>query len=343
MKIAVITNYFHPHVGGVENSVKNISKQIKKKHEISIFTKKYKHNLKDVEFVDGIKVVRIPSGIFKSQLWILKNRRLFLGSDIIQLHDFMTFFWIFPLFFYKSKSKKIIVFHGYESMPVKIKYKAIRWIITKFINNYICVGRYIEDYYPLKTKLYYYPGIKKVPNIIDIKDKKKSAIFSARIRSDTDLIGYLEALRILKNKYGKILELDVYGDGDKVEECKRFVKKNNLRVNFFGWDEDANNFFRDYKYSFSTQFGSSINAMANSSLIFSLARNKLKMSISEDILENGKHGIISKNSEDLAKRMNEYIENPKDAIKIIKSAHKFSKNYTWDNIVKKIYYKAYLK
>jgi glycosyltransferase involved in cell wall biosynthesis len=60
MKIAQITPYYYPHIGGVEYYVKNISSALKDRgHKITIYTSHYGKEIKRTEKIDGIKVKRI--------------------------------------------------------------------------------------------------------------------------------------------------------------------------------------------------------------------------------------------------------------------------------------------
>jgi D-inositol-3-phosphate glycosyltransferase len=64
MKILIVSHYFIPHIGGIENVVYNQAKMLtKKNHNVTIITSKLANN-KDIEFKDGIKIIRIPVNNF---------------------------------------------------------------------------------------------------------------------------------------------------------------------------------------------------------------------------------------------------------------------------------------
>jgi len=59
MRIAQVTPYFHPHIGGVESNVYNISKHLLKLgHEITVFTAQYDKKLPRHDELDGLKIIR---------------------------------------------------------------------------------------------------------------------------------------------------------------------------------------------------------------------------------------------------------------------------------------------
>lgn len=59
MKIAQVTPYFHPHIGGVESNVYNISKNLLKLgHEVTVFTSLYDKALPATEDFEGLHIIR---------------------------------------------------------------------------------------------------------------------------------------------------------------------------------------------------------------------------------------------------------------------------------------------
>ena len=59
MRIAQVTPYFHPHIGGVESNVYSISKNLLKLgHEITVFTSRFDTKLPEQEEFEGLKIFR---------------------------------------------------------------------------------------------------------------------------------------------------------------------------------------------------------------------------------------------------------------------------------------------
>jgi len=277
--------------------------------------------------------------------WVIKNRRKIKKADVVQFHDFTPIIWYLPLIFMK-KPKKIAVFHGYDfygygsnpNSPIKTKHKLVRKFLSRFCDDYICVGKYLEKYYPLKVRRYYYPGIDFIPKI---KRKKERAFFASRISDETHLIDYLKALDYLEKKYKIRIGLDVYGEGLSREKCESFSKKRGLDVKFFGWFPNAQKRFKDYKYAFVVQFGATLNSMISKSIVFAIAPNKFREDISNEILNNGEYGIISKNFKALAEELRKVNTGKKDVKNILKKAFEHAKKNTWEKIVRQTYIASY--
>ena len=114
MRVAIITKYFLPVMGGIENHCYNLAKELLKNNIIvevltSRDTLTERNVLKEYEVIDGIKVFRY------SAFWRLIPR----GYDVIHLHNFNIFphFFIFLYIFAKRLLKKsttrlIITLHG---------------------------------------------------------------------------------------------------------------------------------------------------------------------------------------------------------------------------------------
>jgi len=62
MRIALVSPYFHPHIGGVESHVLALARELSKKgHFVKVFTTKYEDGQKVDDSVDGIPVRRVAA------------------------------------------------------------------------------------------------------------------------------------------------------------------------------------------------------------------------------------------------------------------------------------------
>ncbi len=91
MKIIQVTPYFHPHIGGVESHVHDLSRYlVKKGHEIVVLTSRYERNLKSEEETEGIKVRRLKSALIAFSTPIfpeIKKEIVKEGGDIVHSHS----------------------------------------------------------------------------------------------------------------------------------------------------------------------------------------------------------------------------------------------------------------
>lgn len=339
MKILILTPYYLPRTGGVESVVKQISRMFKKnEHNVKIITRNHDGTLKCREKIEDINVFRIPfqqsKYIWKFWLWLLKNRKYVKESDIVQLHDFTTFFWYLPLKFIYFKKPCFIFFHGYEKYPISTLNKILRKIAEKLTNSHMCVGKYwMMKYYGTRCSNYFFAGIEKTPKIVK---KEGKIIFGARLDEDTAILSYLETLKILKTKFGIDVHLDVYGDGKLRNKSEEYARENELNVTFYGDIPNPHLFFPKYKYVFATQYMATIFAMVSKCLVFNLCENELKLDLANEITQNGKFGIVAKCALDMAKKFKKYYKNNNLSRSIINEAFNFARPQTWENLANEL-------
>ncbi|MCI4368721.1 MAG: glycosyltransferase family 4 protein [Thermoplasmata archaeon] len=59
MKILQVAPFFHPHAGGVESHVRNLTGEfVRQGHEVTVLTSRYDRRLPEEETIDGVRVVR---------------------------------------------------------------------------------------------------------------------------------------------------------------------------------------------------------------------------------------------------------------------------------------------
>jgi len=148
MKILFITNYFHPVMGGVENHVYNLSKElIKLGHSVEVWCSDRSRDniiLKNEDLLGKIKIRRFPAlfkigdfgvifpGIFSE----LKNNNF----DIIHVHVYRHIHNLTPLF---TKTQCILTPH-WPNYPKKLRSGTTNFLIEMF--DYL-LGKFILDKY----------------------------------------------------------------------------------------------------------------------------------------------------------------------------------------------------
>lgn len=93
MKILQVHSFFYPHIGGSENYVLELSKQLKRKgHEVVIVTSKLKGD-KEFENIEGMDVFRVPGIYLPNVPYFVFSPKLFnvllnwaRGFDIVHSH-----------------------------------------------------------------------------------------------------------------------------------------------------------------------------------------------------------------------------------------------------------------
>ena len=252
MKIIFLSRLYHPHVGGVEKHVEEISKILSTKHQVTIVTEQHDPDLPLYEVRPEAAIYRIPvSGISeKAKKWIVwqwfwHHRQLMGESDIIHAHD--VFFWVLPFRFLYPFKKYFITFHGYEGAALPGQ-RQILWhkIGEWFTGGNICIGDFHHKWYGTRSTIVSYGAV--TLNTGNRGPKTTKAVFIGRLAADTGLMDYLVAAKTLK------VSLDVFGDGPLKAPAQEFAKKNHLSVNFFGFVPEAANRLPKYSVAFVSRY-----------------------------------------------------------------------------------------
>lgn len=336
MKVLFFARLFHPHIGGVEKHVYELSKRlIQKGYEVIVITEKFENNLKDSEEFEKIKIHRIPvkNNFFKKfyiWFWLFKNKKLIKEADVVHTHD--VFFWFLPLKLFYPLKKVYATFHGYESFPIKKKAIVVRKISEKLSLGNICVGDFIKKWYGTKPDFVIYGGVNLLKSkTYNLKPKKNSAVFIGRLDDQTGILTYLNAYKELKKEF-KDFEFTVLGDGEYKDRIKKDAK-------VLGFKKEIFNYLENNHYAFVSRYLSILEAFSAKRPVFAVYDNPIK----KDYLEMtpfSKFIKVAKNKEDLISQIKNM--NKKDEEKNVEGAYNWVKSQTWDNVLS-IYLKLWGK
>jgi glycosyltransferase involved in cell wall biosynthesis len=291
MKVLQISQYFAPRIGGVEKHLVKLNQElIKASYQVTVLTGNQERNLEKTEVIDQVLVHRIdnrPSTNYKFKIWkqVLAHRKLFINADIIHVHD--VFWWIIPIYPLIFK-KLFITFHGHERSEAPDK-KAIFWhrLANRLSRGSIVVGGFHQKYYKVKADEIIF-GASEKENLSNNKRPQNRFIFVGRLITETGILAYLKALKILQDKKIKY-QLDVFGDGPLMNKAKRYVKKMKLAVNFHGTVPDAERLFTDYPVAFVSSYLSITEALKQGCRVIAHYHNQfikdyLELSIFKDYI-----------------------------------------------------------
>lgn len=339
MRILFLSRRFWPDIGGVEKHVFEISTRFASRgHKITIITQSQKINKKEVS-KKNINIIRIPKTVqTKLSLWswFWQNREVIQHADIIHCHD--VFFWYLPFRFLYPHKPVYTTFHGYESYPVKKKAIIIRKISEVLSFGNICIGDFIKKWYYTKPTYVSYgavevkshQGIKSSRTKSELYDfrredfkTRQSAVFFGRLDEQTGIKTYNKAFEILKKTYPKFQFL-VVGDG----KYRRFLNK---KIKVKSFQKEPERYFEQYRFAFVSRYLSILEAFAAKRLVFAVYDDPVK----EDYLRMApfaKHMIIVKGHQELARKVQFFLEHPELEKKIIDAAYKFVAQQTWSNM-----------
>jgi len=334
----MLTPFFHPHIGGVETHVKEVSEiLVKKGHNVKILTLKHEENLLDEETINGVKIFRFPKASrIKVISWIYKNKNLLQDVDILHCHDFATFTSRYlPFRFLFPKKPVFITFHGFEGkIPIPKKILFLRRICEWLTKGNICVGDFIPKWYGTKTDFITYGGVEKPLQIQtenNDSDTNNSIVFVGRLEKDTGIMTYINSIKILSQKYGINLKMDVCGDGSLQSIIKKFIEKNNLDIKLHGF-VDPSQFFIRSKFAFVSGYLAILQAMINKKIVFGVYENELKkdylmlMPNSENVM------VIVSSAEELAEQLSYHLKNSQIMKDKVEASYNFAKNQTWEKV-----------
>jgi len=323
MRILFLTRLFWPHVGGVEKHVEGLSLSLrKKKHRVTILTEKFDKNLKEAEFVNGVKIVRFSYpkikylGLFYIWFWLLANKNLIDDSDVIHIHD--VFIWYLPFRFLYPAKPVYVTFHGYEHYPLRLHYKLIRKLSEILSWGNICIGSFIGKWYGVRPSFISYGAVDT--NLFKPTETKPlyDAIYWGRLDEQSGFLNYLE---LIKRKKLKVL---ILGDGIYKERVAGLAEVR-------GFVKGPHKYISMGRYAFVSRYLAIMEAFAAKRLVFANYDNPLK----RDYLKMTpflKWMIIEKSPRKLAEKIEYYSKRQDKANELIESAHNWVKTQTWEKL-----------
>lgn len=337
MNIVFFTRYFHPHIGGVEKHVENLSNElIKMGHRITVITEQYENSTKQREKLQNINIYRTPTNEnyfkkFQIWIWLIKNIHFIKNADVIHCHD--VFFWYIPFRFIFPNKKAYVTFHGYEThFPINKKAIIVRRISNLLSSGSINIGKYIEKWYGTKADFIVWGGVKeienlklKVENVTKRNIEKLNILFIGRLEKDTGVSVYLNVLKLLKQKNIKF-NFEVCGDGSLRKRLSKYGKVHGLVRNISKYIDKSD-------IVFASSYLSILEALQHKKLVVSVCDNELK----KDYLTKtpfSKWIIIGSSSGMIVKDLIKYCNDPSQRIKPIDQAYRWVNQQTWYELSK---------
>ncbi len=370
MKIAYVTAFYYPTIGGVEQVVKELAERyVKQGHEVHVFTsdwdKKNRIKLKE-EIINGVKVhrhfhiLKIANfaSIFPSVLWTLSRYKF----DIIHTHVSGHAHTFFGSIIAKLKSTPLIhTTHcpwteGFRSLAgrilVNFSYKTINRISFKLSDKIIAITPweipFIEKYGGNKNKIITIPnGVDKI-----FFQKIKNNDFKKELKINDPIVLFfgrlnptkgpdkfvLAAKEILKER--KDVKFLIVGPDEGMLNKVKELSKDEKNIIILGPIREKEKIVQMYQSSEVYVMPSYreglpltlIEALASGLPIVASPVNGIPFEISDP--ENGffvKYGDIAK----LKEKILFLLENKKLAKEISKNNIEKAKNYDWDLIAEK--------
>lgn len=360
----IVTPYFYPKVGGLENYAYHIAKGLEDKYdwEIVVITSNHEEKKDRIEKLNNIKIYRLSKWFNISNtpinpMWHLQIKNIIKKEkpDMINAHTPVPFISDatgrvcgdipFILTYHtgsmmlKGKLLKDLLIKFYESSILKITLKKAEKIICS--SDFVRVD-FLKDY--SKKTITITPGVdinRFTPGIVDSKNK---ILFVAGLKKAEKYKGLeylLSAVNIIKKNI-KDAKLTVVGEGDCIIYYKKLCKDLGIEQNVdFKGKLIGKKLVEQYQ---KTNVFVLPSLYDNCPLVLLEAMACKKPVIGSNVggipylIDNGKNGLIvpPKDSESLAKAIIKTLNNPQLAKKMGENGYKKVKeNFTWEKQIKK--------
>ena len=324
--ILFLTRLYHPHIGGVEKHVMEISSElIKKGYKVEIVTEQFDANLPTQQTLNGVRVYRIPVTTnerikkFLIWRWVLTHPKLFIRADIVHIHD--VFYWVFPLRLFMNGKKIFMTFHGYEGYPIKKTWKIQRKIAEKLTNGNICVGDFMKKWYLTSPTSVIYGGVRLESN--KYKPLVQSAVFFGRLDSQTGVEQYIDAYKKVKLIFPKF-KFTLVGEGKILRKVPKDIKVK-------GFTSEVSKYIGKNRFIFVSRYLSMLEALSQKREVVAVYDNQVK----KDYLIMSpfrEYITVCENSDQIAEHIIKRLINSSVDKKTL-DGYIWAKKQTWERIV----------
>ncbi len=366
MKIAQISPYFYPHLGGVESHVLELSKHLKKRgHDITVFTTLLDDTV-DSEVVEGIKVKRIkPLTILFSTPINLNIARALEDEefDIIHGHSPPPLSCFFAAkYSHKADIPFALTYHCDLELPflfgplmVQIYQRTLATYTVKKSQGIITT----TDTYGATSRTVWQEDARVIPNAVDahtfnphndgsgvrkkhgIADREKVVLYVGRIVYHKGLQYLVESARYLD----KGVKYIIGGSGDYMEELKNTVERFGLedRVIFPG--RIPNDELPQYYGASDVFVLPSVSRLEAFGIVaLEAMASEVPVVVSDipgvrEVIIEGRHGLLAEPMKaiDIAGKVRTILENPGLAKRMGRAGREVVlERYTWDIVAEQI-------
>lgn len=249
--VVVFSAYYYPHLGGIERYIDNMMHQfIKKNIEVILVTSNY-NNAKELDEIDGIKIIRLPVyKKFKNRYPIIKNNKkckellkeldkYSINSIIVNTRFHLTSH-IGAKYGIKNNIPVYLIEHGSNYVTLDNKFidffanvyerhltRRIKNKITSFYGVSEAAADWIKEF-NIKADGVWYNSIntdQKLPK--RKKHKGINFLYAGRLIKQKGVENILNAFSKLEKKYDNI-KLFIAGDGPEFDKYKNDFKSKNI-------------------------------------------------------------------------------------------------------------------
>ncbi|MFW9930783.1 MAG: glycosyltransferase family 4 protein [Candidatus Thorarchaeota archaeon] len=361
MKIVQVTSYYPPHLGGMENVVKEISNILaSRNHDVEVFTSDSGLNKPKKTVSKNLKVYYMRSWeIAHTPIFPKLFLKLFTlpRDSIIHLHASQAFTPEIVMIISIIKKIPYIVhihldvdpsgFFGFLLEPYK------KYILSAVLNKsdkVICLTeeqkKYASKKYNINIK-----NIEVVPNGVSkeffikrnkICNKKNyNLLFVGRLSPQKNLPFLIKSISQLKNK----VTLNIVGDGEEKENIHKLIKDNNFKnIKMHGYKkgEELIRFYKESDLFLITSEKEGLSLSMLEAMAASLPVVGLDVPGVRELIHDCGVLVSKKSEKEYAKTIDNILSDKSLRKNLSQSSYKKAKKYTWEKVVDKLE-KIYLK
>ena len=340
MRIVFFAHRYWPIVGGVEIYLQRLSAALLGMgHSVCVITGRSREDLLEREDHQGVEIHRFPAlrSPWRSRVWLLKNIRLFRGSDVVHVSNthMLEYLWrmVGPTI---DRRKVFLTCHGMSykhPVPKPEKRRAVRSQLL--VNGTIHDGDFIRKWLGATPDLCPNQGLSpKADDLVAVPEPSpETATYIGRLEPDSGIRTYIDAVRILTMDKGRPFELRVFGDGSLAVKLRDLVETEHLPVRFFGRTANAQDFIAESCFAFLDGRMAIQEAMARRRLVLAAYGDPLK----KDYVGSEPFSpflIAVQDSAELVDRLEHFIEHPGERHNLIERAYQHARTLTWEHTAK---------
>jgi glycosyltransferase involved in cell wall biosynthesis len=215
----------------------------------------------------------------------------------------------------------------------------LRKLIEVLSSGCICVGAFISKYYGTNCDAVVYGGASRIE--FHPWSEKRRIAWVGRLGSDFPVIEFARMVKILRDRFGIDLIVEIVGDGPLRKALSCFAEQSKLNFVFHGFVEDPAPYVVSVDMVFAPGYLSMIEAMALGRPVLSIHNNAFR----QDYLipmPVSKAAILAPNAEELASAVAELYSDTSRLQMIGRRGFDLVSRMTWGSIAE-VYMKLYEK
>lgn len=352
-KIALISDWYFPKVGGIEYSMHTLAKTLSiQGHEVSVITRSHP-GVPEYSIRDGVSVIRIKGRPLPGQnLFLVPNAYKELFSllkkgnyEIVNSHGLDSPIGMSALVASRKLGIPVVVTNHslVGNTPYRLLYYLAGKLLLKNTDAVIAVSSAVEKDSKVMTAKPIYrifngvdseDSIVKVPLPVDTKGKTV-IVTTARMTKKKGVQHIVDIAPSLLEKHENLMFIMI-GDGPLRKKLEKRVEESGLSENFHFTGEISREKVMGYLEKADIFALPSSNEAFGISILEAISKNVPVVAMNNsgvsDIITNGVNGYLADSLKEFSSLLRNLIETPARRASFAREALQGLSNYDWDKI-----------